>query len=123
MRCGGVEQDEQLGAPPFIAQCLSFLREHGMQREGLFRVPGDQTVLTLCPRRFRDKRCAHILFVDTFRELTLGDIHPTLSTSVSSPEDREEEGGGAGSGSGRGEGHTNATVVVDDVDAVAQVYL
>ena len=29
--CAVYVQDEHLGAPPFVAKCLSFLREHAMQ--------------------------------------------------------------------------------------------
>ena len=110
----------------FVHSCVFLLLL--LQREGLFRVPGDQTVLTLCPRRFRDKECTNILFVDAFHELSEEDINPTVSSAASEEKEAATGYGTGGRGGGRGaeagaagSERGTATVVVDDVDVVAQV--
>lgn len=103
---------EQLNAPPFVARCVKFLRRRGMQREGLFRVPGDQTALSLSARRFRDKECSRIVLVET--EVDEEAEEDPLGTSVR----------GVGQDEGRGNadgGDRCAFLVVDDVDEVAQL--
>ena len=93
-----------------------------MHREGLFRVPGDQTVLQLCPRRFRgDHGCSKIVLdggesADSDSSLlSADDIGLHLPTSCA---ERNEKSGGGDRGGAVVE---SAVVVVSDVDVVAQV--
>ena len=88
-----------------------------MHREGLFRVPGDQTTLRLAARRFRDKECSRIYLLDENDE---EQMHPSPSSrdNVGGYDYFEGNEGDDGSVGGLDQ---CATLVVDDVDEVAQV--
>mmetsp|Transcript_19160 Transcript_19160/g.32071 ORF Transcript_19160/g.32071 Transcript_19160/m.32071 type:complete len:490 (-) Transcript_19160:1637-3106(-) len=102
---------DQLSAPPFVARCVNFLRRRGMQREGLFRVPGDQTALSLSARRFRDRECARIVLVEDEED----EDEDPLARSLRGVSEEEEGYGSTGGGD-----HC-AFLIVDDVDEVAQL--
>ena len=75
-------------------------------REGLFRVPGDQTILNLAPPRFRDKECSSIMFDDDENDLEA----QLLCDEEQKTEDISEH-----------LFRQSAAVVIRDVDVVAQV--
>lgn len=86
-----------------------------MQREGLFRVPGDQNLLALCPALFRDKRCPGIVLLAPGKRGESGRSEEERTIAAAVLEDMRA---GRGRGGWRREA---AAVVVQDVDVVAQV--
>ena len=97
--------DCSLGAPTFVVQCVEYLRYHGMSREGIFRVAGDQISLEVGRNRFREG-CRYVLIGRSFDEGAANHL------SAESPESRRA----------RSERRTTpAYLLLDDVDEIAQV--
>lgn len=98
-----------------------------MGREGLFRVPGDQNVLRLSSRRFRDAQCSGIVLLDPTEqpqeeqeEEEEGPQSPSTAELSSSFSDEGGERVAGEEAGGRGRQQCGV-LVVDDVDEVAQV--
>ena len=108
--------NEQLQTPVFIAQCVEYLRQHGLHKEGIFRVAGDQVTLEVGRRRFM-YGCDRIL-VGTDESDSMDDA-PLLLANITRPANGEE-GGEVSIRSPLGV-PSLAYLVVSEVDEIAQV--
>lgn len=93
--------DKDLGAPSFVVRCVEYLRENGMEREGIFRVAGDQVALEVGRNRFYEG-CEHVLIGGATHT-----FHGQLKRRV------EEESSS--------DADTDADLLVENVDEVAQL--
>lgn len=117
---------EELQSPPFISECVQFLQAFALQREGVFRVPGDQTVLDLCTRRFRGNADKVWILRSDERLHSLSAVNRKKLETLFSDTSESSDASNAPNGETNGltaemERDARAVVVVDDVDEVAQL--
>ena len=111
--------DASLGTTKLIHQCCEYIRQHGLQRKGIFRISGDEVALILVKTRVQ----ATSYRAATDRTVIIG----ATGDNEALPPQSEKGGLAESAGSARNNGVAGGgnpglgSVVVTCVDTVAQV--